>query len=144
MRAAALASWGVLSIACGESAPPLDTPEGVAIAVLHAARDHDTAAFLAIAENPSQALLDESGARPVYGSYAELLVREGQQSLADELEAASRGPLPTGELRVWSTPMPNGSYDVTVSAADGTLHVWVVSTQHGLRCAAVQAGDTTN
>lgn len=94
----------MLLVACGGGEPSLDTPEGVAIAALRAARGSDADGFLALAHNPNQAVLDETGAAPVAGSYAAVLRDEGQAVLRAELETAAHGPLPTGALHVWSAP----------------------------------------
>jgi hypothetical protein len=127
----------LLVLAACNSDPPMDTPEGVAIAALRAARANDADAFLAIAQNPNQPVIDESGGGAPRGSYASVLLEEGRTALRGELEAAAHGPLPTGSLNVWSSPFSGGAWDVTISGTTGSIHVMVVSTAHGLRAAHI-------
>lgn len=128
-------------LGCGGGDPPLDTPEGVAIAALRAARAGDVEAYLRIARNPNQALLEQSGARPAPGSYARVLLDEGEAALREEFAAAARGPLPSGTLTVSAAPLEGGAHEVTVAGTEGgALHVMVVATDRGPRATHLGAG----
>lgn len=108
---AACLAWS----ACGSSDPPRNTPEGTAVAITRTiiARDYD--AFERLMRNPNAALLEEAGARPRPGSFAQVLVREGKEQLRAAYDRAVAKNLGTGRLSVSTRPGPDGATEVTVS-----------------------------
>lgn len=141
MRMICMVFAGLLWVAgCSSKGPDLSTPEGMGLHAVGLVARGDWDGFKGLAENPNAALLRETGSRPRPGSYAEMMVREGETLMRSQFDEVAKNPS-VKEEGLGAVARPQGGAEawlVSITKADGSLigvDVQVIRVEGKLRIA---------